>query len=129
MRKNVYTRKSAIEALKNGGVVAIFAAGAVAWSKKKGLPVKEEAWKPMLGRLINESNCDVMITKFEGQNSNFFQIASRINQTIRQSLFLYEIKKSLDKPMQFSVIKYLNNEKIPELDDKNLSVYLQNKLK
>ena len=129
MRENVYTRKSAIETLKNGGVVAIFPAGAVAWSKKKGLPVKEEAWKPMLGRLINESNCDVMITKFEGQNSNFFQIASRINQTIRQSLFLYEIKKSLDKPMQFSVIKYLNNEKIPELDDKNLSVYLQNKLK
>jgi hypothetical protein len=83
----------------------------------------------MLGRLINESNCDVMITKFEGQNSNFFQIASRINQTIRQSLFLYEIKKSLDKPMQFSLIKYLNNEKILKLDDKNLFVYLQNKLK
>ena len=89
------------------------------------MPIIEEDWKPMLGRLINYSNCDVMIAKFEGQNSKIFQIASRINQTFRQSLYLYEIKKSLDKPMKFKVLKYIRNEPLPKLDDKSLSLYLQ----
>ena len=128
MRENVYTRKVAIETLKKGGVVAIFPAGAVAWSRKKGMPVIEEDWKPMLGRLINYSNCDVIITKFEGQNSKIFQIASRINQAFRQSLYLYEIKKSLDKPMKFKVLKYIRNEAVPKLDDKSLSLHLQAQL-
>ena len=82
----------------------------------------------MLGRLINDSNCDVIMTKFEGQNSKAFQLASRVHQTIKQSLYLYEIKKSLDKPMQFKVVKYFKNRSLPDLNDKDLSLYLQKKL-
>ena len=82
----------------------------------------------MLGRLINDSNCDVIMTKFDGQNSKAFQLASRVHQTIKQSLYLYEVKKSLDKPMQFKVLKYLKNQTLPNLNDKELSLYLQNKL-
>ena len=93
MRDNVVTRKTAIKTLKDGGVIAIFPAGGVAWSRKKGLPVQEDDWKPMLGKLINDSNCDVIITKFEGQNSKVFQFASRIHQTIKQSLYLYTKSK------------------------------------
>ncbi len=36
-----------------------------------------------------------------------FQFASRIHQTFKQSLYLYEIRKSLDKPIEFEVLKYL----------------------
>jgi len=128
MRNNVVTRQTAIKILKNGGVIAIFPAGGVAWSRKKGLPIQEDDWKPMLGRLINDSNCDVIMTKFDGQNSKAFQLASRVHQTIKQSLYLYEVKKSLDKPMQFKVLKYLKNQTLPNLNDKELSLYLQNKL-
>ena len=125
MRNNVVTRQTAIKILKNGGVVAIFPAGGVAWSRKKGLPIQEDDWKPMLGRLINDSNCDLIMTKFDGQNSKAFQLASRVHQTIKQSLYLYEIKKSLDKPMQFKVLKYLKNQSLPNLNDRDLSLYLQ----
>ena len=125
MRNNVVTRQTAIKILKNGGVVAIFTAGGVAWSRKKGLPIQEDDWKPMLGRLINDSNCDLIMTKFDGQNSKAFQLASRVHQTIKQSLYLYEIKKSLDKPMQFKVLKYLKNQSLPNLNDRDLSLYLQ----
>ena len=125
MRNNVVTRQTAIKILKNGGVVAIFPAGGVAWSRKKGLPIQEDDWKPMLGRLINDSNCDLIMTKFDGQNSKAFQLASRVHQTIKQSLYLYEIKKSLDKPMQFKVLKYLKSQSLPNLDDRELSLYLQ----
>ena len=125
MRKNVKVRREAIEILRANGVVAIFPAGAVAWSRKKGMPVEEEYWKPMLGKIVNSSKCDLLLTKFEGANSNLFQIASRFHQTMKQSLFLYEIKKSLDKPINFKVCKYYKNEEIPTLDDKNLALFFQ----
>ncbi len=125
MRKNVKIRREAIEILRDNGVIAIFPAGAVAWSRKKGMPVEEESWKPMLGKIINSSTCDLLLTKFEGANSNLFQIASRFHQTVKQSLYLYEIKKSLDKPINFKVCKYYENEELPSLDDKKLSLYLQ----
>ena len=128
MRDNVEIRKKAINILKSGGVIAIFPAGGVAWSRRKGQPIEEDDWKPMVGRLINDSKCDVIITKFNGQNSNAFQIASRIHQTIKQSLYLYEIKKSLDKPMEFKVLQYIKNAKLPKLNDRDLSLYLQSKL-
>ena len=70
-----------------------------------------------------------LITRFAGQNSNAFQFASRIHQTFKQSLYLYEIRKSLDKPVEFKVVKYLKNETLPKLDDKNLSLFLQSKVK
>ena len=82
----------------------------------------------MFGRLINDSKCDVLITRFGGQNSKAFQFASRIHQTFKQSLYLYEIKKSLDKPVEFKIVKYLKNETLPKLDDKNLSLFLQRKV-
>ena len=116
MRENVYTRKTAIELLKKWRGSSHFPCWRRCLVKKKGPSLlEEENWKPMLGRLINHSNCDVMITKFEGQNSKFFQIASRFNQIVRQSLYLYEIKKSLDKPMKFKYYKYLKNEDIPKM--------------
>ena len=111
--------------LRNNGVIALFPAGAVAWSKKKGAPVTEDCWKPLLGKIINASNCDVLLTKFYGSNSQLFQIASRIHQTVRQSLYLYEIKKSLDKPISFKVCKYYNNENLPKLNDRELALFFQ----
>jgi putative hemolysin len=125
MRNNVLVRRKAIEILKKNGVIAIFPAGAVAWSRRKGQPVQEEIWKPMLGKIINSSKCDFLLTKFEGSNSNLFQVASRIHQTVKQSLYLYEIKKSLDKPINFKVCKYYKNEELPYLDDKSLALFLQ----
>ena len=83
----------------------------------------------MLGKIINSSNCDFLLTKFEGQNSNLFHLASRFHQTMKQSLYLYEIKKSLDKPIKFKVCKYYKNEELPKLNDRNLSLYLQNEIR
>ena len=53
-----------------------------------------------------------------------FQFASRIHQTFKQSLYLYEIRKSLDKPIDLKILKYLKNETLPKLDDKSLSLFL-----
>ena len=41
----------------------------------------------------------------------------------------HEIKKRLDKPMKFNIVKYFKNKDIPNLNDKSLSLYLQRQLK
>ena len=43
------------------------------------MPVEEESWKPMLGKIINSSKCDLLLTKFEGANSNLFQIGINLH--------------------------------------------------
>ena len=114
--------------MNKNGVIAIFPAGAVAWSRKKGEPVKEEYWKPMIGKLLNSSSADLLLIKFKGSNSNIFQTASRINQTMKQSLYLYEIKKSLDKYISLGICDFIQSKNLPNLNDKELALYLQNKI-
>ncbi len=128
MRNNVLMRKEAIKILKQKGVIAIFPAGAVAWSRKKGEPIQEEYWKPMLGKLLNSTKSDLLLIKFKGSNSRIFQAASRINQTMKQSLYLYEIKKSLDKYINLNVCDFIKNERMPILDDRDLALHFQNKI-
>ena len=54
--------------------------------------------------------------------------ASRINQTMKQSLYLYEIKKSLDKYIGLDICDFIQNKKLPNLNDKELALFLQNKI-
>ena len=128
MRNNVNIRKEAVNILNNNGVIAMFPAGAVAWSRIKGTPIKEEHWKPMVGKLLNSSSADLLLIKFKGSNSNIFQAASRINQTIKQSLYLYEIKKSLDKYINLQICDFIQYKNLPNLNDKELALFLQNKI-
>ena len=128
MRNNVKIRREAINILNDNGVIAIFPAGAVAWSRKKGEPIKEEYWKPMIGKLLNSSSADILLIKFKGSNSKIFQTASRINQTMKQSLYLYEIKKSLDKYIDLEICGFIKNKNLPNLNDKELALFLQNKI-
>ena len=93
-----------------------------------GEPIKEEYWKPMIGKLLNSSIADLLLNKFKGSNSNIFQAASRINQTMKQSLFLYEIKKSLDKYINLDICDFIQNKNLPNLNDKELALFLQNKI-
>lgn len=134
---NIETRKKAISQLNQGGVVAIFPAGGVAWSRKKGEPVKDIDWKPFTGRLIKSSGCDVLPVKFYTHNSALFQIASRIwnnkenvsiGLTLRYSLFIREIRKTLDKEIQFDFMDLISNEYLPNLNDYDLTQYLRLKM-
>ena len=82
----------------------------------------------MLGKLLNSSSADLLLIKFKGSNSKIFQAASRINQTMKQSLYLYEIKKSLDKYISLDICDFIQKKNLPNLNDKELALFLQNKI-
>lgn len=122
---NVETRRQAIQTLKSGGVVALFPAGAVSWSPEKGQPVRDDIWKPLVGRLIRSAQPDVLPICFQGANSALFQRASRTALTFRLGLYLYEIRKRLDCPIEFTVQAPIEFEAIPDLPEQALATWLR----
>jgi len=124
-KRNVETRRQAIATLRSGGVVALFPAGAVSWSPAKGVPVQEDTWKPLVGRLIKAARPDVLPIRFSGSNSALFQHASRTAMTFRLGLYLYEIRKRLDYPIEFTAQTPIPIEEIPDLPEQALASWLQ----
>jgi putative hemolysin len=125
---NVETRRQAIQILKSGGVVALFPAGAVSWSQQRGAPVEDDTWKPLVGRLVKASGCDVLPIRFYGSNSKLFQHASRTALTLRLGLYMHEIKRRLDQPIQFEIMPIIEHQEIPNVPEQALAQWLRNQL-
>ena len=110
---NVETRWQAIQMLKSKGLFALFSPGAVSWSHQRGATVQDDNWKPLVGRLVKATGCDVLPIRFNGSNSTLFQHASRTALTLRLGLYMQEIKRRLDKPIQFEITPIIGHEEIP----------------
>lgn len=93
-------RNDAMAALKAGGVVILFPAGAVACSEGWFGPAVEGEWHAFTHKMIMRSGASVLPMYFPGQNSRWYQIANKLSATLRQSLLLYEIRHALDKPQR-----------------------------
>jgi len=97
VRLNLEMRKHAMTHLKDGGVVILFPAGAVATSPGWFDQALEGEWLPFTAKMILKSNAEVLPIYFSGQNSRWFQIANKISMTIRQGLLLHEIVHAMHK--------------------------------
>jgi len=97
-KKFVEMRKKAMAALADGGVIALFPSGVVASSDTMfGDPVERE-WNVFTAKMIRTSGATVVPCFFPGSNSRWYQVANRISATLRQSLLLFEIVHSRNKP-------------------------------
>lgn len=97
-RKSIKMRNEAMQTLKEGGVIILFPAGAVASSEGWFGPVKEKPWNPFTAKMVLKSGATVLPIYFPGRNTRLYQIADKISASIRQGLLLHEISHSLDKP-------------------------------
>jgi len=127
-RINVASRRAAIERLRGGGVVGIFPAGGVSWSQRRKEPVRDDVWKPMTGKLIQASRCDVLPVRFHGRNSWPFQFASRHSQVLRLGLLLNEVRNKLDKPIDVEVGQRIDFESLPDLEPAELTLHLRHRM-
>ena len=127
-RINVNTRRRAISQLKDGGVIGIFPAGGVSWSQRPRAPVRDDDWKPMTGKLIQASHCDVLPVRFYGRNSLPFQIASRHSQILRLGLFLNEVRNKLDSKIDVKVGTRIDYESLPDMEPAPLAHYLRERM-
>jgi putative hemolysin len=104
LRTNVDSRMQAQRALRAGGAVGIFPAGAVAASEApwRG-PAVDVAWHPFAAKLVMMAKPTVVPVYFAGQNSRLFQLASHTSYTMRLSLFFWETARRMGSELEVAI--------------------------
>ncbi len=100
---NLETRAEARRLLKEGVIIAIFPAGAVATAETPFAAAEDRPWKQFVARLIQQSGAAVLPVYFEGQNSPLFHFVSRYSQTLRLSLLVCEFRHRIGSTMRATV--------------------------
>jgi putative hemolysin len=100
---NLKTRAEARRLLKDGVIIAIFPAGAVATAETPFGVAEDRPWKQFVARLIQQSGAAVLPVHFEGQNSPLFHFVSRYSQTLRLSLLVCEFRHRIGSTIRASV--------------------------
>lgn len=116
-RLNIEMRKKAMQQLEKGGVIVLFPAGAVATSTNFFGPAIEQEWNPFTAKMILKSGATVLPIYFPGQNTRAYQIANQLSSTLRQSLLLYEVKKSLRRPQAPCIGEPIGRDEIEPWND------------
>lgn len=103
VRRNVATRKAAIDYLANGGAIGIFPGGTVSTAPKPFTRPLDPVWRGFTAKMIAKSDAAVVPLFFCGRNSRLFQVASHLHYTLRVALLLNEFRMRADEPVEVVV--------------------------
>jgi putative hemolysin len=103
--RNIMTKRSALEALRQNIPVAIFPGGGVATARTQfGFgPVQEFPWSTFVAKLVHASGATVLPIHFHGRNSRAFHIASILGEPLRLSLLIHEALNKFGSTIRVSV--------------------------
>lgn len=116
---NLATRRQALADLHDGRAIAIFPGGAVSTATSPMGRAVDPAWKPFVGRLVQEGRAAVVPVFFEGQNSRLFQWASQVSMTLRLSLLFHEVVNKMGcdvtlrigRPLDFAQLAHFSDRR------------------
>ena len=112
MRKNLETRKVALQYLADGGCMGVFPGGTVSTSSKPfGMPL-DPGWRTFTAKLIAKSNAAVVPIFFDGHNSRLFQVASHMHYTLRMALLINEFRMRVGEPVRVVVGEPIDHSEI-----------------
>ncbi len=103
MQTIIETRKKCLQRLSEGESIAIFPSGGVATARRPFGRAQDLEWKLFAVKMIQKSKATVVPFFFHGQNSPIFQLASRINQNLRLSLLLHEVRNKMGRHIGISI--------------------------
>ncbi len=115
IKKNIITKKKAIEHLNSNGILITFPSGEVATSSLIFNEANEREWKPLIGSIINKTKADIIPVRFFGKNSLFFHTMGFINNNLRKVLFIRELFNKKNKKFNLTIgkrITLLQKEKL-----------------
>lgn len=101
--ENLATRRAALAYLAEGGCVGIFPGGTVSTSQRPFGPALDPAWRTFTAKMIQRSRAQVVPMYFHGQNSRLFQLASRVNQTLRLALLINEFDREVGRALRVTI--------------------------
>lgn len=117
-RTNLESRRQALADLAAGRAIAIFPGGTVSTAPSARGRAVDPAWKPFVGRLVQEGRASVVPVFFEGQNSRLFQWASRVSMTLRLSLLFHEVANKMDCEVGLRVGRPLTYAQLAHFQDR-----------
>ena len=115
IKKNIISKKKAIEHVNSNGILITFPSGEVATSSLIFNEANERRWKPLIGSIINKTNAAIIPVRFFGKNSLFFQTIGFVNNNLRRILFIRELLNKKNQTFKLSIgkkISSLNEEKL-----------------
>ncbi len=129
IKKNIISKKKAIEHVNSKGILITFPSGEVATSSLIFNEANERRWKPLIGSIINKTNAAIIPVRFFGKNSLFFQTIGFVNNNLRRILFIRELLNKKNQTFKLSIgkkISSLNEERLNnrQIVDKLRSIVL-----
>ncbi len=116
---NLKTRDEAVRILREGTTVIVFPAGGVATAPTPFGRAVELPWKHFTARMVQAARASVLPVYFEGQCSPLFHLASRVSMTLRLSMLIRELRRSVGRRLvahvgeivPFEALKHANDRK------------------
>ncbi|UWQ93104.1 lysophospholipid acyltransferase family protein [Rhodobacteraceae bacterium M382] len=100
VRRNLQTRREALEYLGQGGAIGIFPGGTVSTATNPFAHPMDPGWRGFTARMVAKSDAVVVPVFFDGHTSRLFQIASHLHSTLRMGLLIKEFRKRVDTPVR-----------------------------
>ena len=120
IKKNIITKKKAIEHLNSNGILITFPSGEVATSSLIFNEANEREWKPLIGSIINKTKADIIPVRFFGKNSLFFHTMGFINNNLRKVLFIRELFNKKNKKFNLSIGKRITLPQKEKLSNRQI---------
>ena len=120
IKKNIITKKKAIEHLNSNGILITFPSGEVATSSLIFNEANEREWKPLIGSIINKTKADIIPVRFFGKNSLFFHTIGFINNNLRRVLFIRELFNKKNKKFNLSIGKRITLPQKEKLSNRQI---------
>lgn len=118
MRTNIETRAKTFQQLDAGDILIIFPAGGVSTAPKVIGKAIDLEWKRFVIKVIQKTQATVVPVFFYGQNSRLFHLASKINDNLRLSLLLNEVRNKIGKDIHLQIGKPIPYEEIAYIKDR-----------
>lgn len=112
---NLAGLRAALAHVRNGGLLALFPAGAV--SHLHGSQVVDPVWSAAAARLIRKCSAPVTPIHFTGHNSAGFQLAGLIHPLLRTALLPRELVNKRNHQIQVSIGKALPAARLQAIED------------
>jgi putative hemolysin len=100
---NLRTRQTALDYLARGGCIGVFPGGTVSTSARPFGHAMDPAWKTFTAKMIQRARPAVVPVFFDGQNSRLFQLASRVNPTLRLALLINEFDRHVGGEVRVTI--------------------------
>jgi putative hemolysin len=124
-KRNIDTKRAAIQHLSEGGTLLVFPGGGVSTTGKGGCgEFADLPWTTFTAKLIHRAEANVVPIFFHGRNSRLFHMASSVSMTLRAALLLHEASNKIGRHVELAIGRPIDYAEIAHLGRRELTEHL-----